>query len=650
MLTIHGTGLSFSIDENAQSALITGKGYTPAPEGNFWRMILDDGFFIEMLAVSSEQTGRAWIQGEELVIEYDEIHAHGRTFDVKLTVTVKNVDELLCFTATVTNNEKDVRVNEYACPLLEVTELNGPREKDLLFLPEGLGIRMPDPWNTLRVSHSDYMDGDEYEVVRSMYYPEASMAWMGVESNGQFLYIGRHDPEIHGTVMQASCSPYGKSPRLSLRYTHLPMARTGETVDVPPVCVGLLPGAWTEGAKTYREWAGKAFYRPVELKPWVKQMNGWQRIIMRSQYGDDYYRPEDLPALYEEGAKYGVDTIFLFGWWASGFDNHYPEYNTTPEHAQAVKENIAKVRAMGGRVILVCNANFIDADTEYGKKYGMEQSQLDRRGHARFRKCCYSPFTATRSLKMFGDSPIFLYPCSGSKAWRETLKSHFTMLTAYDPDSVFYDCYGIEPNGFCFNAKHEHGNRVDEEWKYKREVLSYVKKECGDDYVFGTEQVTDIAAAYTQFIHGCRGNFEPEAPFVFPNLFRQTFPEVVTTNRGARDSRPGFERNLRFSLVHGLRYDVEIYRCRRGMNADPAYSEEVAYLNGLRQKYADYMIEGTYDVSALPVLPDTIAGAQYLSADKKHRLTVLWNHGEETQSVCGVNLAPNEFHFGVEAL
>ena len=50
-------------------------------------------------------------------------------------------------------------------------------------------------------------------------------------------------------------------------------------------------------------------------------MNGWQRLIMRSQYGDDYYLPEDLPALYEEGARHGINSLFLFGWWDTGMDN-----------------------------------------------------------------------------------------------------------------------------------------------------------------------------------------------------------------------------------------------------------------------------------------------------------------------------------------
>jgi hypothetical protein len=66
----------------------------------------------------------------------------------------------------------------------------------------------------------------------------------------------------------------------------------------------------------------------------------------------------------------------------------------------------------------------------------------------------------------------------------------------------------------------------------------------------------------------------------------------------------------------------KFYRCRRGVESEPPYAEEVGNLNALRQKYADYMIEGQFDVSGMPSLPDQVYGAQYLSADRRRKLTV----------------------------
>jgi hypothetical protein len=144
-------------------------------------MLLDDGFYIEMPALSLEQTGRASMDGDEMVIAYDRIEARGKSLDISLTIRVQRVSNLLSFTAEITNREKNIRVNEFACPFMQVSELNGPRENDRLYLPDGLGLRVPDPWNNLRAWHSQYMDGDETEVVRSMYTPSKH----GVDGGGK---------------------------------------------------------------------------------------------------------------------------------------------------------------------------------------------------------------------------------------------------------------------------------------------------------------------------------------------------------------------------------------------------------------------------------------------------------------------------------
>jgi hypothetical protein len=40
------------------------------------------------------------------------------------------------------------------------------------------------------------------------------------------------------------------------------MALEGETVSIPPVCVGLLPGDWVTASRIYRAWADQAFFTP----------------------------------------------------------------------------------------------------------------------------------------------------------------------------------------------------------------------------------------------------------------------------------------------------------------------------------------------------------------------------------------------------
>ena len=648
MPVISNGKLQFSIDENAKNALFSGPGITQAKDANFWRMVLDDGVFIEMLIESRFQSGTACMAGEELHIHYDHLSApdRNREFDIAFDITVCRDGEGLSFNSVITNRQKGVRVDECACPSVEVSALNGPSEEDILYMPEcSTATRLKDPWNALRAWNSCYLDGDEFEIVRSGFYPAICMAWMGIESNGQFLYIGRHDPQMRATVIQAGCSPYCKPNRLGLRFVHVPWVSEGETVEVAPTVVALLEGKWLEGSRMYRKWADKAFYQPVKPHAWVQKTNGWQRLIMRSQYGDDYFTPEQLPDVWEQGMRHGIDTLFLFGWWDSGMDNGYPEYTISPERANALKKSIRTIQNRGGHIILVCTTWFFDWSTEYGKKYALEQCQMNRRGFPEMVKVCYAPHSATRSHKMLADSPILLNPCSGSAGWRDTLISNFDMLAEYDPDCIFYDCYGAFPLPFCFNSKHDHGNRVDEEWKYRRIVLDALNQKRGNRYVIATEHMQDYICRFMEFIHDGLGYCDPNNYQNFPEMFRQTFPEVILSNRQCRDSRPGFEKALRYAFVKGGRFDVETHRCRTGMETEMPYALEIERLNALRQQYGDYMLEGTFDVSELPALPLQIVAAQYIHKDGTKRLTVLWNNSSQEENVMGVTLSPDEIRF-----
>jgi hypothetical protein len=90
---------------------------------------------------------------------------------------------------------------------------------------------------------------------------------------------------------------------MMLGIDHFPMARPGERLVLPSTVIGWLKGDWREGSKIYRRFADENFYRVPEKARWVEELTGWQRVIMRSQYGEDYFTAEDLPELYRIGAK-----------------------------------------------------------------------------------------------------------------------------------------------------------------------------------------------------------------------------------------------------------------------------------------------------------------------------------------------------------
>ena len=642
-----GHKLTFSLDTTARGARFAIPGTSmKAPENAmFWRLVMEDGLR-ETTAFSDAQSGTASLTDGVMRIHYDSIKAlDGAVYDVALDIEVREENGMLSFQTTVENKDKRLRVSESQCPILEATALCGPKKEDVLYMSHAEGRRVANPWERLRDHTTQYLANDEKEITWAVSYPRGSMAWMGVETGGNFLYVGRHDDKIRNCIFIARRDAPHLPEKLALTVAHMPAARTGEKVPTAPVTIGLLPGGdWRAGAATYRAWAEKSFYKPVKKEKWVHEMNGWQRIILRSQYGVDYYTFDDLPRLHEIGKKHGIDSLFLFGWWTEGMDFGYPEYNMTPESKKKLRENIKKVQDAGGHVILVCNANYVDPRTEYYKKHGDDVIRIDMNGNQYLGEHGYSEYGVMRRL--YG-ARQFRLVCYGAKEWREQLLRQGGLMKEFSPHCLFYDILGASPHTPCFNDKHDHGPRIDEDWVTRRIVYEQLVNLCGKD-VFATEITVDIAAAYCQFIHSNDG-FSPRdhGDRYFPQMFRQTFPEVIISNRGARDESPGFERNLKFAFMMGMRFDVEIFRCRGNLDDAPAYAKLVAELNQKRLQYKDFLIYGKFSLSDRNILPAGLHCTEYESSNGKQRLRILYNRSAKPLKHLDITLKPDEMRFDI---
>ena len=641
MLKLATKNLTFEISEDGSDARFV----MPANSvkgGDFWRLILDDGLRTEIPVFSHKQKGTVTLRDDVLTIVYERlISEYGDRYDVQLTVVVEKKGELLSFTPIV-ENRSDVRVNECFCPLMCFDGIAGEKHKDALYMPFGLGQRVEDPYARLESKTKAYYEHNEYETFWHLHYPQASMCWMGIESGDKFLYISRQDPKIRCCFLTVRHTIHTDD--LMLGIVHLPMARKGETITFAPTVVGLLDGDFREGAKDYRAFTERSFYRPVAKAEWVQEMTGFQRVIMRSQYGEDYYTADDLPSMYEAGKKYGIDTLFLFAWWKEGMDKNYPEYNEPYEGAyRKLAENIRKVQEMGGRVILEMNCHFIDPQTEYFKKYADEVTVKDIYGNHVHRAFVYPGFG---EFNAFYGARTFSVCCSGTQRWRDQLMKQLELLNSFGADCLFADCYGAAPTQPCFDARHEHGNHIDEEWtgrrKFFQNAVAYCEKE---DKVLGAEIATDIAASYAQFLHGLFNiDLDPDSE-QFPEMFRYTFPEVITTSRGIRCPEGSFEQQLKLSVLYGLRFDAELYTCRACLDKDEACAKVIGECTSFMKRYEEYLLKGQFTVEDRSVLPAGIRRAEYLSADKTKKLKVLYNTTKTDAVVDGVTLHANEFRF-----
>ena len=641
--------LTFEVNAEANRAafILDEKPDAKSADADFWRIILDDGLRTEIPVVSTQQKGRVTERDGALVIEYDKlISEYGDEYDVYFKITVECVDGLLQFTPYV-ENKQDARVNECFCPLADFTELYGEKKKDIIYWPNGLGSKIEDPWGTLEAMTKNYYAHDDREVFWHHMYPRSTMGWFGIESNGKFLYVGRHDDKFRLCFLTARHRIHSTPSNIMVGTDHFPMARKGEAIEIPATTIGIIDGDWRAAADYYRAWADKTFFKVVKKDKWVTEMTGWQRIIMRSQYGEDYYKASDLPKVYLEGAKRGIHTIFLFAWWKEGMDRNYPIYKEPYEGAWAeLKENIAKVREMGGRVILECNCHFLDPHTDYYKEFGQDLVILDINGNEYRPAFVYPGRGEIRATYGAHQFPIV---CAGTQMWRDQFASQLKLMNdEMQPDCLFADCYGGCPHQPCFNTKHDHGNRVDQEWIYHRIMFEDAEKYCAEqNKVFAAEVVTDIAAAYTQFIHGLINvDFQIKGT-AFPALFRYTFPEVITTERGIRCPEGDFAKQLKYSLCYGVRLDAELYVCRADLGRDEKYAEAIAHYAEHLDKYGEFYYYGKFTVIDNTELPYYIKRTEYYDAEGKRVMRVLYNASRDEQSACGVTLAPDEMRYDI---
>ena len=649
MYSVKTDNLTFSVSESADRVIIHSDNLpTRSTEGcDYFRLFLDNGTEREIAVFSREQRGCVTPMPDgSITVSYDRlVDECGRWYDVRLEVNIKNEENAIKFETTV-ENRSDVRVNEVQCPFIALRVIaDEDTSRDILYRPVGLGERLPDPITAIREqNHTEYMFGDYEHVWRSATYPyPLSMAWLGVESGDHFLYLGRHDTEVRTCSISVGSSPRGCEDELVLTVSHYPAVRSGETIRCADACIALLDGGWKRGADFYMRWASD-ICRTRVAPEWVKNMTGWQRIILKHQFGKIFFKYSDLVTVWKNGKKYGLDTLLVFGWWRGCFDNGYPVYEPDDAlgGADALRAAIEEIHALGGRVILYNNGVLLDVVGDYYKSVGqyIEKKNIDGTSYREY----YSFADYGMMLRTFGYKS-FSSACHATEEWKEKLIENAKIKLSFNPDSIFYDQLGGHMPRLCFDSSHKHGARIDEDVKYKIENVNAVRETIPADKCIGTENVLDVMSGCFDFSHGCI--YAGYKEYRFPSLFRYAFPDVVVTNRFAHDEKPSFRHELNFAFVNGLRYDVSIYRGRvTDVSGVPEYASHLRSLLDLKEKHRRFFYEGRFLGEDTSIDKPLTVTANLYSADDGSQLLALWNESREpiTISAYGTayTLSPNE--------
>ncbi len=581
-------------------------------QADFWRIHMDDGYSREIMIPSGIQTGRVAELADGCDITYASLADEtGRNYEVRLTIHIRQRRSEIEMWAEIENQDQ-ARVNELQLPFLDLSSVcDEKRENDVLYRSHGLGERLENPWSKLEKYHTEYMAADYHEIWSPLLYPRPSnMAWFGVESAGHFLYVGRHDLEQRTCVFNTGISPRNTDPRLLLTICHYPLALQGEKISCAHNIISLQEGDWRNGSDLYGSWARKNWFVPADKPQWVKNFTGWQRVILRHQYGEVFWKYQDLPQLYRDGRKYGLDMLMVFGWWKGRFDNGYPLYEPDPllGGEEELKKAIREIQDLGGRVALYTNGVLMDVKSDFYKETGHKISRKDIDGNEYLDH--YQFANRGTILRTFGYK-TFAEACQATDEWQNKLLENGKVKLSFHPDSIFYDQIGGHHCWLCFDKTHKHGNRGDLDPKYRAGNFKAMRGLLTGEEALGSETTVDIFAPYLDYHHGCDlGNWY--AKNGFPQMYLRTFPETIMTNRFIHDEREDYKLQLNYAFVMGYRFDVSIYRGRvMGIDGMNKYAAHIRKLIDLKDKYHRFFYEGKFVVNTICPLPEAVVMTEY---------------------------------------
>lgn len=601
---------------------------------DFWRVFIDTGENRELSVYSHEQNISYKAESDGCAVyRYDQLVAEdGQTFEITLELNIKEENGHLVFTSSIENHSQAI-LNELQYPFIASDNFGCEPNEEILFVPQGLGARIPNPRSRVASTHTEYTSADYKSTWMTFAYPDTngtlplSMPWMGLQLGKKYLYFGEHNPEMRIVGFNVGVPPRHADSELMLCISHYPTAHPGEKVSIGRSIIALFDGDWRDGTAFYRGWSEETWMVEQHIPEWVRNLTGWQRIICKHQYGEIFWKYEDLPKLWEDGKRYGLDGLLVFGWWKGRFDNNYPEYEPDPAlgGAEGLRDAIAEIQAKGGHVLLYTNGNLIDIKTDFYKRIGHRICHKDIDGNEYREHYRFS--NDGTILKNFGYKS-FVTACNSTPEWHDNLLNVARLKLSFNPDAIFFDqlacCMKI-----CFDTSHPHGNRVDMEGMGRWNNIQAIRGILPEGKAIGVECVNDRYCNLIDFVHGWGTGMSYDLGYAFPDIFLDTFPQIPISNRGIHDNKDGFRDHLNHAFTYGLIFDAAIYRCRKiGVAGLPDYAEYQKKLIDLKDAYREYFYHGRFHTMFGEALPAGIRAGRF-EADDGSFIVSLWNTTDE---------------------
>ena len=461
-------------------------------------------------------------------------------------------------------------------------------------------------WKNAKLNAAPGYQGlDELFKREILHYPGkmATTNSFVLDGKTEGIYVGSHDKSFQVTFHIAQVNVPDKS--VDMLMAKLPFIKSGGVFKCDDFILAPYSGSWHKGADIYREFLEKHIPIP-EIHEKVKFFTGWERLILRTQYGENLFTYRDLPAAAAELKECGVDALLIFGWHKGGHDNDYPNYCVSESLGgfEEFKKAISEVKKLGIQVNLYSNGQLIDRTSEFYRSGAGQRSAIrDIRGVEEFQRWGFSGRGIYNSY--FGGR-TFSRACPCAEEMTQKLYEFIDLAVELGADGVFFDQLG-SGDPICFSPDHGHEVPFTRIMTARRDMLLKLRDYAhGKGLTIGIEHASDITAGCVDYVHSFPGGaavrgkitdgVKPFIPTDF-EYFRYIFPEAQISNREIRDDND-IERRVNRMLLFNLQCDVEIKRCRDVIGTTPHYKKYLTQALQFKKRNRVYLEGGVFRSNA----------------------------------------------------
>jgi len=538
----------------------------------------------EIIFSEKENNAEVISSDSGFVLSYKKLINNGKSWDIALELSFANDGEAFCIGGSIKNNLQGWVVIGFTGPL--VRGIKADLAEFPLIMPCGLGQKFNKaPSNKDSISIVSFKGGLAWKYDRatssfivSSDYPSrfATMQWCSLAGEKGGLYFGSHDKRHGSKHFRVSYKP--EDATLGLAFEHDLACASGESWQIPPQIIYPYSGTWHVGAELYRKWFDTSV-KFQDVPDWVKSSSGWMLAIMKQQNNEVMWNYNDLVELADISRERGLDIIGLFGWTLGGHDKFYPYYLPDPDMGgeDGLVKALKEIRMRGMHSIIYANGQLIDQNgTDYWEKEGKRISVLKSNGKVDYQK-----------WHKYSDAPARYHgmACLGCEEWYRIMLDLALQANELGADGILYDQLGVTAPKFCYSPDHGHAVPAvvyaEDRYLLLQRIAEYMKT-INRDFIIMTEGLNDVEMGSVSMFHGYEnGAYVPlieefsarlngTAPtFIFPEMFKYTFPELLSTTRN-----PAPVNNrliLNYATIYGLRSELET-----------RYAADVKYLRNNR--------------------------------------------------------------------